>query len=462
MSTPEKFSLTTRIARPAAEVFAWHERPGALARLCPPWENVDVVSATGGVRDGARVVVRNRRGPFTMEWTVEHRGYVAGREFRDVQLSGPFAAWEHVHRVEPDGADASFLTDDITYRLPGGAAGRFLGRGFARRELERLFAWRHAVTKADVELAARYDARPRLVLVAGASGLLGSALVGLLQTQGHRVLRLVRREPVGPDEIRWDPARGDLPPAAIAGVDAVVNLSGENVGAGRWSAARREAILRSRVEATRTLVAAIKAAPRPPEAFVSASAVGFYGERGDEVLSETSAIGHGFLPEVCLAWETHAEVAARAGVRTALLRFGVVLTPAGGALAKMLPIFRLGLGGRVGSGRQWMSWISREDAVGAVHHAIMSAGCRGPINVCAPEAVTNAAFTRELARALGRPAFLPVPAPALRVLFGRMADETLLASTRAEPAALLHSGYVFRQPTLGGCLRHELGNKPKG
>ena len=225
--------------------------------------------------------------------------------------------------------------------------------------------------------------------------------------------------------------------------------------------ARSEGFRRSRGDATRTLVAAMKAAGRPPGVLVSASAVGFYGERGDEVLPETASIGQGFLPEVCLAWETHADVAARAGVRTVLLRFGVVLSPAGGALAKMLPVFRAGFGGRVGGGRQWMSWISREDAVGVIYHALMTSGLRGPVNACAPEMITNAGFTRELGRALRRPAMLPVPAPALRALFGRMADETLLASTRAEPAALLRSSYVFRQPTLGECLQHELGLRPK-
>lgn len=453
----EKFTLTTRIERPAAEVFAWHERPGALGRLCPPWEKVEVVSATGGVRDGARVVVRNRRGPFSLEWHVEHRGYVAGREFRDVQLSGPFASWEHLHRVTPDGASACLLTDDISYRLPGGAVGRLLGGGHVRRELARLFAWRHATTKADLELAARYDTRRRRIVVAGASGLLGTALVHFLLTQGHEVVRLVRRGPVGTGEALWNPARGELAPAIVSGADVVVNLSGENVGAGRWSAARREAILRSRVDATRTLVAAMKAAERPPEVFVSASAVGFYGERGDEVLKEDAAIGSGFLPEVCLAWETHADVAARAGIRTALLRFGVVLTPAGGALAKMLPVFRLAAGGRVGTGRQWMSWVGREDAIGAVYHAIMTSSCRGPFNVCAPGEVTNSGFTRELASTLGRPAVLPVPAAVLRAVFGQMANETLLASTRATPAALIDSGYVFRHAQVGDCLRHELG-----
>ncbi len=446
--------MTTRIGRPAADVFAWHERPGALARLCPPWERVELVSASGGVRDGARVTVRNRIGPIAMEWRVEHRDYRAGEQFRDVQLSGPFAKWEHLHRVEPDGADACRLTDEIAYRLPGGALGRALGGGFVRRKLTQLFAWRHATTKADLEGGA---VKPRCIVVAGATGLVGSALVPFLQTQGHTVRRLVRREARGAEEFSWNPAAQEIAPGALEGADAVINLAGENVGAGRWTPARREAIFNSRVAATRTLVAAMRGLARKPEAFLSASAVGFYGDCWDRVVDERSVIGQGFLPEVCLAWETHAEGAARMGVRTALLRFGVVLTPAGGALAKMLPAFRAGLGGRLGGGHQWMSWVGIDDAVGAIHHALNEPRCAGPVNVVAPGAVRNAEFAATLGRVLHRPAVLPVPGAVLRGLFGQMADEALLASTRAEPGVLRETGYRFRQGTLEAALRHVLG-----
>lgn len=298
---------------------------------------------------------------------------------------------------------------------------------------------------------------PRRILIAGASGLIGRALRARFEPAGHEVWTLVRRPPSGPREISWDPAAGRLDPAAVDGMDAIVNLAGENIAAGRWTTARRTAILRSRVDATRTLAVALPQLRRKPDVFVSASAVGYYGDRGDELLAENAPIGHGFLPEVCLAWETHAEGAARAGVRTVLLRFGVVLTAAGGALAKMLPVFRAGLGGRVGSGRQWMSWIDLDDAVGAVGHAIADSRCRGAMNVVAPEPVTNAEFTATLARVLRRPAVLPVPAVALRVLFGAMADGTLLASTRAEPRVLRETGFMFRRPSLEAALRHELG-----
>lgn len=456
----ETFSRSVRIERPAAEVFAWHERPGALARLCPPWERVEVVAAIGGVRDGARVTVRNKVGPFWTEWRVEHRDYVAGRQFRDVQVAGPFARWEHLHRIEPAGPTACVLTDEIVYRLPGGAMGRMIAGRFARGKLDAMFAWRQERTKADVELASRYGAvRPKRILIAGASGMVGRALGPLLETQGHQVVRLVRGRTETAGTLYWNPAAGELDAEKMEGFDAVVNLAGENVGAGRWTAARREAILRSRIDTTKTLVMAMAKLARKPEVFVNASAVGFYGERGDEELTEESAIGLGFLPEVCLVWETHAEGAARAGIRTALMRFGVVLSPEGGALAKLLPLFRAGLGGRVGHGRQWMSWVSLDDAVGAIYHALMEPRCAGPVNVVAPEAVTNAEFSAMLGRVLHRPAVLPVPALALRAVFGEMADATLLASTRAMPARLLGTGYSFRQGALEAALRSGLGRQ---
>jgi uncharacterized protein (TIGR01777 family) len=292
------------------------------------------------------------------------------------------------------------------------------------------------------------------IVVAGASGLVGTALVAALQRDGHVVHRLVRRAAKTADEITWDPARGEIDRRRIDGVDAVVNLAGENLGAGRWTEARRGRIFRSRIDATRTLVAAMLGVATRPTVFLSASAVGFYGDRGDDVVTESSGPGRGFLPEVCQAWEGAAQRAEEAGVRTVRLRFGVVLAAEGGALAKMLPLFRLGLGGPLGSGRQWMSWISLEDAVGAIRHALRDERVRGPVNVVAPGPVKNADFTRELARAVRRPAFLPAPAWALRFVLGKgMADEALLGSTRAEPRVLERTGYAFRHPTLAAALQ---------
>jgi uncharacterized protein (TIGR01777 family) len=275
-----------------------------------------------------------------------------------------------------------------------------------------------------------------------------------LRAAGHEVFRLVRgREVVGADEIAWDPSAGVIDVAALDGANAFINLAGENVGAGRWTTVRRERILRSRVDATRTLVAAMGRMPMRPQVFLNASAIGFYGDRGDEVLTEKSGIGRGFLAEVCLAWETHAEVATRIGVRTGLLRFGVILSREGGALAKMLPVFRLGLGGRIGGGQQWMSWISIDDVAAIIVHALADARCAGPMNVVAPAAVTNTEFATVLGRALNRPAVVPVPAFLLRMLVGEMmADEALLASARAAPKRLSEIGYRFKHPTIDTAL----------
>lgn len=294
------------------------------------------------------------------------------------------------------------------------------------------------------------------VAVAGASGLIGRALVAALRANGHAVVPLVRRPPADEAEVFWNPAARELDATRLEGVDAVVNLAGENIAGRRWSAAQRDRILQSRVDATLTLVAACLKLARRPAVFVNASAVGFYGDRGEEALTEADAIGPGFFSGVCLAWETHAEGAARAGIRTAVLRFGVVLSRQGGALAKMLPLFRLGLGGRLGDGRQWLSWVSLEDAVGAILFALADARCRGPVNVVSPEPVTNADFTATLADVLNRPAAFPVPAWMLRLAFGGMAGETVLASTRVQPERLRQLGYVFRHDTLAAALREEL------
>jgi uncharacterized protein (TIGR01777 family) len=291
------------------------------------------------------------------------------------------------------------------------------------------------------------------IVVAGASGFVGAAL----EAAGHDVQLLVRRASRSTNEAAWDPAAGSLPLAAVDGADAVVNLSGENVGAGRWSAARRERIQRSRLDATGTLVAALTHASRKPAVFITASATGYYGDRGDAVVTEASGIGRGFLAEVCHAWETRAEGAARAGIRTAVLRFGVVLDRDGGALAKMLPWFRVGLGGRMGSGRQWMSWITRADVVRVIETVLADTRLSGAINVVSPSPVTNQQFARTLARVLGRPAFVPAPAWALRLAFGQMAEETVLASVRARPSRLEAAGFRFQAPELEGALRQVLG-----
>jgi uncharacterized protein (TIGR01777 family) len=291
----------------------------------------------------------------------------------------------------------------------------------------------------------------------GASGLIGRSLCERLTAAGHIVVALVRRPPMSDGEAAWSPDQGIAEPAKLGALDGVIHLAGENIAAGRWTRRRMEAIRRSRVDATRRLVDSFAALSNPPRSLLCASAVGIYGDRGDEQLDESSPAGQGFLAEVCTAWEAAAATAERFGARRLSLRLGVVLTPSGGALARMLPVFRWGLGAVMGDGRQHLAWVSIDDAVGAMLHILDHEELRGPVNLVAPEAVTAAAFAQALAAALGRRVLLRLPGSVLRALLGRMADETLLASTRVSPRKLLDSGYRFRHPCLTGTLSSLLG-----
>ena len=294
------------------------------------------------------------------------------------------------------------------------------------------------------------------VLIAGASGMIGTSLIRELRRAGHAVFRLTRDAAVEADAVPWNPSAGVVTSAAVARADAIVNLAGENIAAGRWNAARRQRIRQSRIDATKTLVEALRTAPSRPRVFVNASAVGIYGDRGNEIVTEASPLGQGFLPEVCTAWEAEAVRAGDHGARVVRLRFGVVLSEKGGALAKMMPFFRLGLGGPLGSGAQWMSWISLTDAVAAIAYGLAEVRCEGALNVVAPEPVTNAVFTRALAGRSRRPALLRVPGFALRWRFGQMADDSLLASTRALPSKLQAVDFPFAHPKLDSALAAEI------
>lgn len=290
------------------------------------------------------------------------------------------------------------------------------------------------------------------ILISGASGLIGSALVEAFASRGNEVLRLVRRRPQSANEIAWDPMR-PLAAKLVSGFDAVIHLSGESV-AGRWTKVKKRRIRDSRVISAENLARALALAATKPAVFVAASAIGYYGDRGDEVLTEPSAAGEGFLPAVCREWESVTQAAA--GVRVVNLRFGIVLSRHGGALREMLLPFRWGLGGRIGNGRQWWSWIHMDDLVAAVFHTLENQDLRGAVNTVSPNPVTNAEFTRTLAHILGRPAIFAVPDFAVRFAFGEFANEGLLASARVLPAQLSQAGFRFRYPTLELALKNLL------
>jgi len=295
------------------------------------------------------------------------------------------------------------------------------------------------------------------IVVTGSHGLIGSALVAGLEAGGDEVHRLVRGAP-GPGEIAWDPREGRLEPADLEGVDGVVNLAGAGIGDQRWSESRKAVLVGSRVQGTKLLSRTLARLDRPPRVMLSASAVGYYGDRGDEILTEQSGPGQGFLADLCRQWEGATEEAENAGIRVAHLRTGIVLARHGGALAKQLPLFRLGVGGRLGSGRQYTSWITLGDDVAAIRFALGSDGLKGPLNLTAPNPVTNAELSAAIGRALNRPSFVPVPAVALRlVMGGQMTSEMLLSGQRAMPAALEAAGYRFSEADVGDALRTTVG-----
>jgi hypothetical protein len=290
--------------------------------------------------------------------------------------------------------------------------------------------------------------------VSGASGLIGSALVPALRADGHDVVLLVRREPAGADEIRWDPAAGELDASRLEGTEAIVNLSGENIGQ-RWTDERRREIVESRTSTTSLLARTAATLDPRPSVLLCASAIGAYGDRGDEILTEESELGSGFVADVVRVWEEAANAARDAGIRVAHLRQGIVLAEDGGALGRMLLPFKLGVGGRIGSGKQWFSWVGLEDIVGAYRRAL-STDLSGPVNVTAPNPVTNEQFTKALGSALSRPTIFPVPGFAIRTLFGAMGDEMLLSGQRVLPAKLLGAGFEFAAPTIDVGLEQAL------
>ncbi len=296
------------------------------------------------------------------------------------------------------------------------------------------------------------------VLISGATGLIGSALSEELEGGGHSVTRLTR-SPKGANDVRWDPSAGTID-GSLEGHDAVVHLAGEIIFSGptdRWTPSKKERIMESRRRGTRLLAETIAELPEPPAVMVSASAIGYYGDRGDEILLENSRPGSDFLAEVCKVWEASADPAREAGIRVVNPRFGLVLSPEGGALGTTLPIFKLGGGGKVGSGRQWWSWVALDDVVGAIVHSLENDTVEGPVNVGSPNPLTNEEYTKGLGYVLNRPTVVPVPAPVLRVALGEVADALLLASQRVEPARLEETGYEFRYGELEGALRHLLG-----
>jgi uncharacterized protein len=431
------------------EVFAWHSRAGALTRLTAPWLPVRVARETPSVRDGQAVLLL----PGGLRWMAGHDpgSYDPPRQFADVLLPplGTALRWRHAHMFAPARTGGTEVVDVVATPVPA-------------RLLRPVFGYRHRQLAGD--LAAHARARqacpePLTVAITGASGLIGSALAALLSTGGHRVIRLVRRSPRNDGERQWRPDDPDRD--LLAGVDAVIHLAGAPIG-GRFTPRRKREILSSRVGPTHALARLAARSGGQLRSFVTASAVGFYGaDRGDEILTEDSERGDGFLAGVAAAWEDAAAPAAAAGIRAVQVRTGIVQTPRGGALRLLYPLFEAGAGGPVGDGGGWQPWIEIDDLLDIYLRAVTDRAIAGPVNAVAPGVVRNAEYAHTLGRVLNRPALIPVPPAGPRLLLGTEgARELAEASQRVHPAALTSAAHPFRYPDLDGALRHVLGRAP--
>jgi uncharacterized protein (TIGR01777 family) len=416
---------------------------------------VRVIGSSGSIKSGNEVAIKLPViGKIGIQWVLRHTEYDPPNLFRDEQIRGPFKSWRHNHKFISESSSSTKIIDNIEYKLPLG--GDILAP-LINRELTRLFRHRHRTLTRDMELHSRWNDKPRkTVLIAGASGFVGNALSAFLSTAGHTVLRLVRRTPTKPNELFWDPASGVLDPAVFNGVDVVINLCGENIASGRWTPRRKELLESSRVYPINLLARVAADLKTPPEVFINASGAGFYGNTGLQVVDENSGPGDDFLARIGLAWEEALGPLRGSACRVAQLRIGMVLNGAGGALAKTLPAFICGLGGKIGSGGQYISWIALSDLLGIFEHVIFQVDLSGPINAVAPNSVTNTEFTKALGKVLTRPTIIPVPAALLRIALGEL-SQLLLASNRISPSKLIESGYLFTLPKIEEALRNEIG-----
>lgn len=443
----EEFSAAIDVPVSREELFDWHAGDGALERLLPPFQRVKIRRAAEAMKEGETVVLRLRTGPFFKDWVARLEEVSPPAYFVDVQEKGPFGAWRHEHHMEALGETRSRLEDKVRWRLPMGLERIGPLRKRTEAELRRLFAFRHRRMNEDLDRRRRWGTgEGKRVLISGASGLIGARLAAYLRTLGFHVAGLTRGA-VRDGWIHWDPAQGVLAPDDLEGWDALIHLAGEPIADGRWTTERKRRIRESRIASTRLLVDRMRAAKRPPKVFLCASGVNFYA-------AETT-----FLQKVCLEWEAEAVRAEEAGIRTIRMRTGIVLDPAGGALAKMLPAFRLGLGGPIGSGGQGFPFIGMDDLLDLYYRGIQDEQMNGAIDALSPGAGDQRSFSRVLGRVLRRPAFLPLPATVVKILFGEMGKETLLADLPSGPENPPPSDHPFRHAGAEDCLRFLLGRE---
>ena len=452
----EKFRSELVVNEPVEELFKWHERPEALKRLNPTFQPVHVINKEGDLRDG-EVTLRIGNKPLQLDWISRHHSYSQNRNFSDEQLKGPFAFWNHDHVFESVDSENSRLVDSVTYELPFKPLGRIFAGKHIQKTLKQLFAYRHNICENDLKLYKRSEVDRGKILVTGSSGLVGTQLIPLLTGAGYEVEGL-KRNNSSLQEPCWDIDGGQI--KNVDRYDAVIHLAGENISSPvRWTDRKKRSILKSRVSGTKLLATHLASLENPPHTLVCASGMGIYGSRGDVELTEDEAKSDDFIAEVVKEWEAAAQPAIDAGIRVVFLRFGVILTPLGGALKRMIPATKLFAGGPIGGGQQWWSWLSIDDAIGSIFHALNQKNLSGPVNVAAPNPVRQGDFAKILGKVLNRTSFARLPGWLVSSIMGEMGRSLLLSSTKVDVSKLISSGYQFRFEKLEDSLQHLLGRR---
>ncbi|MFQ3322174.1 MAG: hypothetical protein ACI9O1_001280 [Candidatus Thalassarchaeaceae archaeon] len=464
---PTNYKHETVVNADIDTTFAWFEHEGSFRRLMPPWEVAQEVRADDSLEVGSQRVFKFPApgAPFiNLTWVAEHTGYDKPNYFADTMVKGPFWKWDHDHYLKEENG-VTTVVDDVTYSVPFGPLGmlvdKVLGGSLVTGRISSMFKAREFRLKRDLDNHAKFLDMPRKkILVVGSSGLIGTQLVAFLDTGNHEVWRLVRRvADSNKNEISWNPDKGVINAKELEGFDVVIHLGGVGIGDKRWSKKRKAAIRESRVNSTELLSKTLASLEDKPDLFMMASAIGYYGNRGDEELDESSTSGEDgyFLTDVCKAWENSANPAKDAGIRTVHMRTGIVISAVGGALGKMLLPAKMGGGGPIGSGKQWMSWISMDDQIYSMYHLMMSEGVSGEYNLTAPNPVRQKQFAKDLGRVLRRPAFAPLPGFMMKIMFGEMGARLTLDSLRVLPKNLQESGYEFIHTDLQSALSDSLG-----
>lgn len=452
---------TSHLPVSCEDAFAWHERPGALERMIPPWEHVEMLEKIGTIHNGDKVTTKIKIGPLSFIFSVVHQNYIQNKQFEDTQIKGPFSYWKHTHTFEPIENKKSKIIDHVDYKLPLAPLSSVLNSALVEDKLDKLFAYRHRTLINDLYLHSKYSQKKLKILVTGASGLVGHELVPFLTSGGHEVVRLSRNSFAGnvPNVVIWDADKGDFKnPEVLDNLDAVVHLAGENIASKKWSEQRKQELIDSRVLFTKNLCQALVTLKNPPKIFISASGIGIFGSRDyDDILTEESKVGEGFLAELAQGWENASASLPNSGIRVVHLRFGAIVSSAGGILKKLLTPYKLFMGGPIGSGRQMLPWISMVDVLGLILFSLSNEKVIGPVNAVSPNTVTNEQFSEILAQALDRPNSLRVPEMVVELLFGEMGKEMLLSGQHAKPTKVTQLGFEFLQAHLHDAISYYLG-----